>query len=95
MNRKKIAAYGEPRLFALNLLGEQLSKSLQPLVPERMFMLDGGNGDKPMADGNALNGLLPALLSLLVAEKSGLALTNEKKAANAQQSGGGTEPNGD
>jgi hypothetical protein len=32
VNRKKIAAYGEPRLFALNLLGEQLSKSVQPLV---------------------------------------------------------------
>jgi hypothetical protein len=98
VNRKKIAAYGEPRLFALNLLGEQLSKSVQPLVPKRMFMLgggSGGNGDKPTSDGNALNGLLPALLSLLVAEKSGLALTNEKKAGNGDQPGADTKPNGD
>ena len=70
VNRKKIAAYGEPRLIALNLLGEQLSKSVQPLVPERMFMLGGGsgsNGDKPATGGNALSGLLPAPPSLLVA----------------------------
>jgi hypothetical protein len=96
VNRKKIAAYGEPRLFALNLLGEQLSKSVQPLVPERMFMLggeNGANGDKP-AGGSTLNGLLPALLSLLVAEKSGLALSSEKK-AGSDQSGAGTKSNGD
>jgi hypothetical protein len=31
-------AYRDPRLFALNLLGEQLSKSAQPLVPERVLL---------------------------------------------------------
>jgi uncharacterized membrane protein YqiK len=97
VNRKKIAAYGEPRLFALNLLGEQLSKSVQPLVPERMFILGGGsgaNGDQP-AGGNALNGLLPALLSLLVAEKSGLALSSEKKGDNGDQPGADTKSAGE
>jgi uncharacterized membrane protein YqiK len=86
VNRKKIMAYGDPRLFALNLLGEQLSTSVQPLVPERVFMLGGGsagNGDKPAA-GNELNGLLPALLGLLLSEKSGIGLTTEKRAGTVQ-----------
>jgi len=35
-----------PRLFALNLLGDQLSSSAQPLVPERLMVLgaDEQNG---------------------------------------------------
>jgi hypothetical protein len=63
-------------------LGEQLSQSAQPLVPERVFMLANGSGsdaDKPRA-GNELNGLLPALLGLLLSEKSGIGLTAEKMA---------------
>jgi hypothetical protein len=62
-----------------------------------MFMLgggSGGNGDKP-AGGNALNGLLPALLSLLVAEKSGLALSSEKKGDNGDQPGADTKSAGE
>ncbi len=62
-----------------------------------MFMLgggSGGNGDKP-AGGNALNGLLPALLSLLAAEKSGLALGSEKKGANGDQPGADTKSAGE
>jgi hypothetical protein len=58
-----------------------------------MFMLGGGsvgNGDKPAA-GTALNGLLPALLSLLVSEKSGLGLTSETKAGNADKPEANTE----
>jgi hypothetical protein len=38
VNRRKVEAYRDPRLFALNLLGEQLSKSAQPLVPERVLL---------------------------------------------------------
>jgi hypothetical protein len=89
----RISRNGEPRLFALNLLGEQRSRSVQPLVPERMFMLGGGsigNGDKPVT-GTAFNGLLPALLSLLVSEKSGLELTSEKKAGNIDQPEAGSK----
>jgi uncharacterized membrane protein YqiK len=94
VNRKKIAAYGDPRLFALNLLGEQLSKSVQPLVPERVFMLgsgtsNSGNGDK-LAAGKELNGLLPALLGLLLSEKSGIGLAAEETAKGADK----TEPDG-
>jgi uncharacterized membrane protein YqiK len=61
---RKIASYGDPRLYALNEVSTQLSHSAQPLVPERMFVSGGENG----ASGQ---GLLGTLLGLLVAEKSG------------------------
>jgi uncharacterized membrane protein YqiK len=72
---KKIQAYGDPRLFALNLVGDQMARSQQPLVPERMLMMggaDGGNG-APLA-GLSLFG---RLLSLLLAEKAGLDLGSD------------------
>ena len=66
---RKIASFGDPRLFALSLVAEHLSKSVQPLVPERVFTTGGGDGK----DGGT-SGLLNTLLSLLVAEKSGFRL---------------------
>ena len=42
---KKIRAYGDPRLFALNLLTEQMARSQQPLVPERVLMMGGDGQD--------------------------------------------------
>jgi uncharacterized membrane protein YqiK len=66
---RKISSYGDPRLFALALASEYLSKSTQPLVPERVFV-NGGTGGAN-GDGQASQGLLGTLLSLLVAEKSG------------------------
>ena len=74
---QKIRAYGDPRLFALNMVGEHLSKSAQPLVPERLFMVSNGkNGDHA---GGQENGLLGNLLSLMLAEKSGMELTGKPK----------------
>jgi hypothetical protein len=66
---QKIGSFGDPRLYALTLAAEHLSKSEQPLVPERVFVA-GGNGDGhgPTSAGQ---GLLGTLISLLVAEKSG------------------------
>ena len=66
--RKKIASFGDPRLYALSVVAESLSRSTQPLVPERMFVTGGDSGG---ATGG--NGLLNTLLGLLVAEKSGFA----------------------
>ena len=44
---QKIRAYGDPRLFALNLVSEHFANSTQPLVPERMMMMgDGRNGGR-------------------------------------------------
>jgi uncharacterized membrane protein YqiK len=66
---RKIASFGDPRLYALSVITEQLTESKQPLVPERIFMT-GGNGE-PGAGGSGATGMLGMLISLLVAEKSG------------------------
>src|SRR2546425_3494340 len=59
---KKIASFGDPRLYALALASEKLSQSKQPLVPERVFVAgaDGSNGH-----GSTSQGLLGTLISLL------------------------------
>ena len=72
VNRRKIEAYRDPRLFALNLLGKQLSKSAQPLVPERVLLFGQTQENGAAASRIEGSGLLPALLGLLVSEKSGL-----------------------
>jgi uncharacterized membrane protein YqiK len=68
---RKIASYGDPRLYALALAAEHLSASAQPLVPERLFLAGGAEAG---ADKAAGTGLLGLLISLLVAEKSGFEL---------------------
>jgi uncharacterized membrane protein YqiK len=67
---KKIRAYGDPRLFALNLLTEQLVHSQQPLVPERVLMM-GGEGQDGASAGVSLFG---RLMALLLAEKGGIGI---------------------
>ncbi len=64
---KKVAAYGDPRLYALAVLADRLANSTQPLVPERMFV-SGASGD----GGSAVGGPLAALLTLLLGEKAGM-----------------------
>jgi uncharacterized membrane protein YqiK len=66
---RKIASFGDPRLYALSQVTEQLTHSTQPLVPERVFVA-GGSGDQNGAIGSA-SGMLGMLLNLLVAERSG------------------------
>jgi uncharacterized membrane protein YqiK len=65
---RKIHSFGDPRLYALAGLSEQLTHSSQPLVPERVFIA-GGDG----ASAQGSQGMLGLLLNLLVAEKSGFA----------------------
>lgn len=78
---RKIASFGDPRLYALQAVAEHLSKSQQPLVPERMFVTNGAGST---ADGNgaAGQGMLGTLLSLLVAEKSGFAVSDNPELAS-------------
>jgi uncharacterized membrane protein YqiK len=64
---RKVAAYGDPRLYAAALLADRLADSAQPLVPERMFV-SGTNGET----GTVAGGPLGTLLSLLLSEKTGL-----------------------
>lgn len=70
---KKVASYGDPRLFALACVSEQLSQSAQPLVPERVFVAPGAGSTD--SSGTA-TGLMGTLVSLLVAEKSGFQLVD-------------------
>ncbi len=80
---RKIGSFGDPRLYALSLVAEQLAHSSQPLVPERVFVA-GGNGDHGGA-GTAGQGLLGLLISLLVAEKSGFQLAETSGLATLQE----------
>jgi len=69
---QKIRAYGDPRLFALNLVSDQFSKSAQPLVPQRLLVMGGGEG-KEKSD-IASSSVLGQLLALLLAEKAGVGM---------------------
>ncbi len=77
---KKVASYGDPRLYALALVTEQLSKSAQPLVPERVFISGGTSAGS--AEPASAGGLIAQLLQLLVAEKSGFAPSGEAADTN-------------
>lgn len=59
--QKKIASFGDSKLYALSVIADALANSKQPLVPTTM--LSGG--------GNNQN-LLGVLMSLMVAEKAGV-----------------------
>jgi hypothetical protein len=65
---QKIGSFGDPRLYALAVVAEHLSRSQQPLVPQHMFVSGGGPDSASHPGGQ---GLLGTLISLLVAEKSG------------------------
>jgi len=73
---QKIKAYGDPRLFALNLVSEHFSKSAQPLVPQRLFMVNGKDG---AGEGGGMSGMLGQLLAMLLAEKAGVEVTDKEK----------------
>jgi len=69
---QKIRAYGDPRLFALNLAGDQFSKSAQPLVPQRLLVMGAGGGKETPNLSNSC--VIGQLLALLLAEKAGVGM---------------------
>jgi uncharacterized membrane protein YqiK len=69
---QKIRAYGDPRLFALNLASDQFSKSAQPLVPERLLVTGGGGTGQGDQANIASSSVLGQLLTLLLADKAGV-----------------------
>jgi len=73
---QKIRAYGDPRLFALNLATDRFASSAQPLVPERLLVMGGAGGET--ADPGSSN-VFSQFLTLLLAEKSGLGVTETGK----------------
>ena len=74
---QKIRAYGDPRLFALNVAAERFAGSAQPLVPERLLVM-GSSGAGANVDLGSSN-LFGQLLTLLLAEKSGLGVADAGK----------------
>jgi uncharacterized membrane protein YqiK len=64
VSRQKVEAFTDPRLYALNLVAQQLAQSEQPLVPERVVLF--GNGDGKNA---AEVGLFQSILQVLTAWK--------------------------
>jgi len=67
---QKVRAYGDARLFALNLVAEQFAKSTQPIVPERLFVMGGQDSAQPGGTLGTSN-VFGQLAALLVAERSG------------------------
>jgi hypothetical protein len=80
---RKIQSFSDPRLYALSIVAQGLSKCNQPLVPERVFISGGGGGAGSASDGPtnvgalAGNGVFGLLLNMLVAEKSGFQLIDQ------------------
>jgi len=73
---QKIRAYGDSRLFALNLVAERFAGSAQPIVPERLFVMGGAGGEKlDLGSSNVFS----QFLTLLLAEKSGIGMTEGGK----------------
>jgi uncharacterized membrane protein YqiK len=85
---RSITSFGDPRLYALAKVAENLSKSSQPLVPERVFVAGGAgsaSGDSGLAGANAGAGMMGMLISLLVAEKSGFAVSDNPEMASLKE----------
>jgi multidrug efflux pump subunit AcrA (membrane-fusion protein) len=78
---RRISCYGDPRLYALGLVTDHLSKSAQPLVPERLFVAGGGGGAGDGAAPQPSSGMLGMLINLLVAEKSGMSVGDNTETA--------------
>jgi uncharacterized membrane protein YqiK len=85
---RKIQSFSDPRLYALSIVAQGLSKCNQPLVPERVFISGGAGGSGGPSDGTtnvgalAGNGVFGLLLNMLVAEKSGFQLVDQPGGAD-------------
>ena len=68
----KVDSYGDPRLYAMAIVAEQLRQSQQPLVPSQLFMTGAGGGSNETS-------MLSTLLSILTAEKLGIDVDPKSK----------------
>ena len=89
---RKIQSFSDPRLYALSIVAQGLSRCNQPLVPERVFISGGGGaGTGGPSDGTtnvgalAGNGVFGLLLNMLVAEKSGFQLVDQPGGADLRE----------
>jgi hypothetical protein len=72
---QKVGAYRDPRLYALNVFTEQFSHSVQPLVPNRLFINNAGGKDGEGQPGGG--NVLETLLSLILSEKAGINISGD------------------
>ena len=77
---QKVSAFRDPRLYALNVFADQFSKSVQPLVPSRLFISNAGS---TAGEGQGGGSVLETLLNLILSEKAGI---------NLQESTGTSKP---
>jgi len=75
---QKIRAYGDPRLFALSLVADQFAKSAQPLVPERLLLMGEAKNGAAKHDFASVSAV-GHLLTLLLADKAGLGITEKNQ----------------
>ena len=98
---QKVGAYRDPRLYALNVFADQFSRSVQPLVPSRLFISNAGGKSGDQQNGNG--SVLETLLSLILSEKAGINIREAHGGSKPLEDfiqqftsrGQGAEPNGD
>ena len=78
---QKVGAYRDPRLYALNVFADQFSKSVQPLVPSRLFISNAG-GKAGQGETNGTGSVLETLLSMILSEKAGINVSTESSAGS-------------
>jgi uncharacterized membrane protein YqiK len=74
---QKIRAFGDPRLYALNLAASHFASSAQPIVPERLLVMGGGGEKTDIGSANVFS----QFLRLLLAEKAGVGVVDGEEAA--------------
>jgi len=77
---QKVSAFRDPRLYALNVFANEFSKSVQPLVPSRLFISNAGG---KAGDGQGGGSVLETLLNLILSERAGI---------NLQENAGSSKP---
>lgn len=96
---QKVSAFRDPRLYALNVFADQFSKSVQPLVPSRLFISNAASKPGEVQGGGG--SVLETLLSLILSEKAGINLQENTASSKPledfirQFTGGGSAGNGD
>jgi regulator of protease activity HflC (stomatin/prohibitin superfamily) len=68
----KINSYGDPKLYAVAIVADELRQSQQPLVPSQLINF-GAAGDGQVSN------MLGALLSILTSEKLGIKIKPEEE----------------
>ena len=73
---QKVESFGDPKLYAIQVVSENLAKSEQPLVPQHTFSMGAG------ADGGS--NMLEVLLGVVTADKLGFPTVVPNSAVNGQ-----------